>query len=114
MVVGDFNETLGKDPTLMASVCAKFNLYDVVANVHGPAADIPTYIRGTRRRLDYCMLSTKLQSDVHAIGYNLFNQYAFSDHRTLFVDFDLAHTLGKTNPKMVPSKKRFVSTGDEH
>jgi hypothetical protein len=44
VVVGDFNETLGKDPTLMASVCAKHSLYDVVDHVHGPVADIPIYI----------------------------------------------------------------------
>jgi hypothetical protein len=91
MIVGDLNETLGNDPTLMASVCAKLNLYDVVDNMHGSSADIPTYIRGTYR-LDYCLLSSTLQSAVHAIGFNFFNQYASSDHRALFVDFDLAHT----------------------
>jgi hypothetical protein len=109
MIVGDLNETLGKDPTLMASVCAKYSLYDVVDNIHGSDADIPTYIRGTRR-LDYCLLSANLQPDLHATGFNLFNEYASSDHRALFVDFNLSHTLGKPNPAIVPPAKRFVSS----
>jgi hypothetical protein len=109
MVVGDFNETLGKDPTLMASVCAKHSLYDVVDHVHGPVADIPTYIRGSRR-LDYCLLSSHLQARLHAVGFNLFNEFASSDHRALFLDFDLLGTLGKPNPTIVPPSKRFVSS----
>jgi hypothetical protein len=48
MIVGDLNETLGKDPTLMASVCAKYSLYNVLDNIHGSCADVLTYNRGTR------------------------------------------------------------------
>jgi hypothetical protein len=108
MVVGDFNKTLGQDPTLMASVCAQHSLYDVVDQVHGPIADIPTYIRGPPR-LDYCLLSLHLQSWLHAVGLTtLFNEFASSDHRTLFLDFDLLGTLGKPNLPMFPPVKRFV------
>jgi hypothetical protein len=77
-VVGDFNETVGKDPTLMASICANHSLYDVVDHVHGTVADIPTYIRGSRR-LDYCLLSCHIQFWLHAISFNLFNECASSD-----------------------------------
>jgi hypothetical protein len=113
MIVGDFNETLGNDPTLMASVCAKYSLYDVVDNLHGSCANVATYIRGTRR-LDYCLLSSHLQQDLQATGFNLFNEYASSDHRALFVDLNLSHTLGKPNPAIVPPAKRFVSSRSAH
>jgi hypothetical protein len=109
MIVGHFKETLGNDPTLLASVCAKYSLYNVLDNIHGSCANVPTYIRGTRR-LDYCLLSSNLQSDLKATCFNLFNKYAYSDHRALFVDFNLSHTLGKPNPAIVPPAKRFVSS----
>jgi hypothetical protein len=51
-----------------------------------------------------------LQQDLQATGFNLFNKYASSDHRALFVDFNLSHTLGKPNPAIVPPGKRFVSS----
>jgi hypothetical protein len=109
MVVGNFSETLGKDPTLMAYICAKHSMYDVVDHVHGPVADIPTYIRASRR-LDYCLLSSHLQAPLHAVRFNLFNEFASSDHRALFLDFDLLGTLGKPNHAIVPPSKRFVSS----
>jgi hypothetical protein len=58
--------------------------------------------------LDYCLLSSHLQSRLHAVGFNLFNEFASSDHRALFLDFDLLGTLGKPNPTIVPPAKRFV------
>jgi hypothetical protein len=109
MIVGDFNKTLGKDTTLMASVCTKYSLYDVVDNLHGSCTDVPTYNRGTRR-LDYCLLFFNLQSDLQATGFNLFNEYASSDRRILFVDFNLSHTLGKPNPAVVARAKCSVSS----
>ena len=30
-ILGDFNETLGTDPTMMSSICVKFGLYDPFA-----------------------------------------------------------------------------------
>jgi hypothetical protein len=65
VVGGDFNELLGHNPGLMASVCAKNSLFDVHALFHGGAADIPTYARGSTK-LDYCIASTSLEPYIAA------------------------------------------------
>jgi hypothetical protein len=43
VIVRDFNETLGTNPKLMASVCAEHALFDVHAHYHRIGANIPTY-----------------------------------------------------------------------
>jgi endonuclease/exonuclease/phosphatase family metal-dependent hydrolase len=73
ILVGDFNERLGDDPNLLASICGEFDLFDVHAYQHGDASMVPTYIRGSKR-LDYCLLSPQLAPLVLASGINLFNQ----------------------------------------
>jgi hypothetical protein len=48
VIIGDFNEALGRDAGLMASVCSNNGLFDVHALVHGGQADIPTYTCGSK------------------------------------------------------------------
>jgi hypothetical protein len=48
ILCGDFNERLGDDPNLMASICASHDLFDVLDTKLGDAADVPTYIRGLK------------------------------------------------------------------
>jgi endonuclease/exonuclease/phosphatase family metal-dependent hydrolase len=79
VVVGDFNELLGHDPGLMASVCAANHLFDVHPKFHGEVANIPTYTRSSKR-LDYCAASASLEPYVAASGFNLFNECIHSDH----------------------------------
>jgi hypothetical protein len=43
--MGDFDETLGRNPRLMAQVCANNDLYDVLFQSHGENAMIPTYFQ---------------------------------------------------------------------
>jgi exonuclease III len=46
VIIGDYNEALGKNANLMASICSKYDLFDVHTHFHGANADIPTYARG--------------------------------------------------------------------
>ena len=55
-IMGDFNEELGHDPALMASICSTHGLYDVLSAMYPSDTNIPTYIRGNKR-LDYFLLS---------------------------------------------------------
>jgi hypothetical protein len=48
-IVGGFNKKLGSDPRLIATVCAKNNLFDIQAHFHGDQAQTPTYARGSTR-----------------------------------------------------------------
>jgi hypothetical protein len=63
ILVGDFNEDVGADPDLMASVCAHCDLYDVLADRHPDQVDTTTYIHG-QHRLDYAFASHTLKDQV--------------------------------------------------
>jgi hypothetical protein len=109
VIVGDFNETLGTNPKLMASVCAEHNLFDVHDHFHGIGANIPTYARGTKR-LDYGVASPNLEPYIDACGYNLFNKHLHSDHRASFMDIRLKEFSGHETPRLASPDQRFMST----
>jgi hypothetical protein len=113
VLAGDFNEQLGKDPNLLASICGGFDLFDAHEFQHGEHSMVPTYIRG-RKRLDYCLLSPELAPFVTATGLNLFNEYYHSNHRALFLEIDLAGYLGAKLPKLARPNQRFVSSSSRH
>jgi endonuclease/exonuclease/phosphatase family metal-dependent hydrolase len=100
IIIGDFNEQLGRLPNLMASVIAKNDIFDVHAKFHGIEANIPTYARGTTC-LDYCGASVRLADFVHACGFNLLNAHiVHSDHRASFVDLLLKSFFGQATPTL--------------
>jgi hypothetical protein len=110
VAVGNFNEVLGHDPGLMASVCAANHLFDVHAKFHGEAANIPIYARGSKR-LDYCAASASLEPYVAASRFNIFNECILhSDHIALFADFLLEAYFGHAPPTLVRPDLRFIST----
>lgn len=109
LLVGDFNERLGDDPKLMASIATSFCLADPHSSSHGSASDVPTYIRG-QKRLDYCLLDVPLLDHVTACGINLFNEIYHSDHRALFIDLSLRLFLRARLPPVSPADFRFIST----
>jgi hypothetical protein len=113
ILAGDFNERLGDDPNLLASICGEFDLFDVHDFHHGDSTMIPTYIRGTKR-LDYCLLSPCLAPFVHASGINRFNECYHSDHRAIFLDIDLKAYLGDILRTLARPDQRFVSTSSRH
>ena len=109
LLIGDFNEQIGDDPKLMASVCSALNLFDPHTLRHGDAVDIPTYIRG-KKRLDYCFLDSIFQPSIAACGINLFNDVFHSDHRALFLDLRLKTFLRTTLPPLPQPHNRFIGT----
>jgi hypothetical protein len=109
ILIGDFNERLGDDPNLMASICGEFDFLDAHDFQHGNAAMVPTYIRGTKR-IDYCFLSPSLAPFVRRACIDLFNKCYHSDHRALFLDIDLKAYLGNSLPKLARPDQRFVSS----
>jgi hypothetical protein len=109
VIVGDFNETLGTDPKLMASICAEHNFFNGHAHFHGLDDSIPTYARGTKR-LDYCVASDILEQHIQACGINLFNEHLTSDHRATFMDIQLNNFFGNGTPRLASPDLRFTST----
>jgi endonuclease/exonuclease/phosphatase family metal-dependent hydrolase len=97
IILGDFNENIGTNPNLMASICSSIGLSDAVEHIHPQSENVPTYIRG-RRRLDYGLLSHSLLPAVTASGLNQFHEISSSDHRALFIDLHLNHIFHPTTP----------------
>ena len=88
-IMGDLNEELGKDPTLMASICSHHKLYDVLPYMYPADSTVPTYIRGNKR-LDYFLLSHNSPQPID-VGYNQYHMLYSSDHRAGFMDIPLYH-----------------------
>ena len=63
ILMGDFNETIGEDPRMMAQVLTAGRLTNIQANRHSNKTNIATYIRG-KRQVDYCFASPKLMDRV--------------------------------------------------
>jgi hypothetical protein len=114
MLAGNFNEQLGEDPNLMASICGEFNLFDAHEFQLGDNSTVPTYMIRGRKRLDYCLLSPELAPFANATGINLFNEYYHSDHRALFIDIDLTGYLSAKLPKLAQPDQGFVSSSSRH
>jgi hypothetical protein len=108
IVLGDFNETIGTSPALMASICSSIGLSDAIEHMHPQSENIPTYIRG-RRRLDYGLLSHSLLPAITASGLNQFHEISSSDHRALFIDLQLSHMFHATTP-IVNAQLRHINS----
>jgi endonuclease/exonuclease/phosphatase family metal-dependent hydrolase len=108
IVLGDFNETIGTDPDLMASICSSIGLSEAVEHLHPAAENIPTYNRG-RRRLDYCLVSHSLLPAIAAAGLNQFHEISSSDHRALFLDLHMGQLFRLATPIVSPSLRHINS-----
>ena len=112
IIMGDFNETLGTNPNLMASICANTELAEAIDHLHPSAEHIPTYIRG-QRRLDYCLMSHSLLPSIAAAGINRFHEISESDHRALFLDLRVDHLFYLTTPIVSPGLRHIHSESAE-
>ena len=109
VIMGDFNEVVGKDPSGFAKVTSSYNLVDIHRHFHPVKHEVPTYARGNDR-IDYVFCSSALLSAVVASGVEPFNQHIFSDHRALFVDWDEAILFGSHMPTVTPHSQRRLQS----
>jgi Endonuclease/Exonuclease/phosphatase family len=86
ILMGDFNESIGTNPSGMAGVMTKGDLVDSFCYCHGLQQEKPTYARGSKR-VDYILVSPCLVPFMRATSAKPFNFRIFSDHRGLFLDF---------------------------
>ena len=93
LLMGDFNETLGASNRGLDSIINKFNLLDLLPYHHGMEGEIETYSRGTKR-LDCAFGTQELAESIVRIGLTPYNFVVSSDHRGLFIDFDVDAFLG--------------------
>jgi hypothetical protein len=106
-IVGDFNEGLGDDPALMASICRQFDLVDVMDILHPEDSHIPSYAR-SQNRLDYALVSRNLFPDIAYCDLNHYHEFFPSDHRAIFMGF--AASIFGNLPAFVPAASRGVNS----
>ena len=79
VIMGDFNEVVGLDPSGFSKISTKFSLVDIHGHFHSVQTEVPTYARGTER-IDYILCSAPLIPAVTKCGAEPFNQNIHSDH----------------------------------
>ena len=107
--MGDLNKELGKDPTLMASICSRHKIYDVLSALYPADSKLLTYIR-EKKRLDYFLLSNNYPQPTE-IGYNQYHFLYSSDHRAGFMDIPL---YSHANTKHITQNELREIHSDSH
>jgi hypothetical protein len=88
ILMGDFNEQIGKDPQGMSSVLTAGVLIDSCITRHSIETEPATYARG-QTRVNYIFISERLKPHLLQAGIEPFNQCIFSDHRGMYIDLAL-------------------------
>jgi hypothetical protein len=107
VIMGDFNEVVGSDPTQFARITTKHDLVDIHGRMHTLVHEVPTFARGIHR-LDYAFCSSDILPAVAYCGFEPFNQHIFSDHRALFVDWYDDVLFGNATSPLLSSSQRIL------
>ena len=101
ILLGDFNQEPGGDPSGMAHICSKLGMIDVMLHHHG-FDDIVTYARG-RKQLDYATCTPQVAKAVENCGYEPFNHRLKSNHCRFFLDINATKLFGSDTQCLPPS-----------
>jgi hypothetical protein len=93
LLMGDFNETLGESLRGLDAIVTKYNLLDLLPYHHGLDGKVETHSRGSKR-LDYAFGTQDLAESISRIGITPYNFIVASDHRGVFIDFEIDSLLG--------------------
>ena len=108
MLVGDFNEVIGQDPTPLTAMFSEFGLINLMTVRH---SDPPpaTYARG-RKCIDYGFGTPRVANALEACGYEAFNARFATDHRSYFFDFNTAQLFGTSTPTLATPALRTLQS----
>eukprot|EP00980_Cylindrotheca_fusiformis_P014992 scaffold4112_cov60-Cylindrotheca_fusiformis.AAC.10 len=102
ILMGDFNEDIGDHASQLQRLFQddRLQLIDIIGQRHPTTLNLPTYIRGSKRGLDFILVSSELVPAVRRCGYLPFHSHFRSDHRFAFIDFDHHLLFGTTDPQL--------------
>jgi endonuclease/exonuclease/phosphatase family metal-dependent hydrolase len=110
--MGDFNETLGDSLQGLDAIINKYSLLDLLPYHHGMEGEVETHSRGSKR-LDYAFGTQELAESIVRIGVTPYNFVVASDHRGLFIDFNVDAFLGgDPSHLMAPALRGIKSTSE--
>ena len=111
IIIGDFNTACNNDRrNPIRSFLDNCNLSDAIAHFHD-CSHGTSYARGNNI-IDYCFVSTELLPSIRSCGYLPLHFVCFSDHRSLYLDFDSTLLFGGAPPKIAKPTARFVKCRD--
>ena len=111
ILLGDFNTVHHLDNNNpIGRLMTSCQLSDAVGHFHDNH-DQTSYSRG-RTIIDYCFVSTDLLPCIQHSGYLPLHFFTFSDHRSIYVDFNSTELFGGAPPKIMKPTARFVRCRD--
>jgi len=114
ILMGDFNEQVGRDPQGMASVLTAGGLIDAHTTRHGIESEPSTYARG-QTRVDYIFISERLKPYLLRAGIEPFNQRIFSDHRGMYIDLSMPGLFDRALTTLAsPANRHLCATNQKH
>ena len=84
LIMGDFNEVIGRDPTPLTTMFSKFGLVNLMTVRHSDPQPAATYARG-RKCIDYGFGTPRVTNALRTCGYEAFNTRFTTDHRSYFL-----------------------------
>lgn len=109
ILAGDFNTSIGDDPTGLDKLIQKYSLVDSIQSLHG-LYQCATYSRGTKC-IDYILISSDLIPCLRRGGILPFDGITMSDHRGIFIDIDTHRLFGNhVSPLLKPPSRSLFST----
>eukprot|EP00957_Ditylum_brightwellii_P182606 13909439-Ditylum_brightwellii.AAC.1 len=107
---GNFNEVLSTRSFLI-KLCTNDQL-QLVAILDCPEKRHKSSSLSGKQIIDYMFASPELQPAIRQKGYNRFNQVTHTDHRGMYIDFDMNELFGNGNLKLTNSKSRQAKAND--
>ena len=109
LLAGDFNSTLGEDPTGLDRIVHKYNLCDTIQHLHG-SYSCASHVRGSKC-IDYILCNRPFLPAIHRGAILPFNSVISSDHRPIFLDIDINQTFQTPLSSLLrPSQRSLFST----
>ena len=108
LILGDFNESIGRDCNPLTSMMSEVGLLNLMAVRHDSPPP-PTYARG-RKCLDYGFATPRVTLALTASGYEAFNERFTTDHRSYFFDFDTDLLFGTATPTLASPQQRILNS----
>ena len=111
LLMGDFNEALGSEPSGMYHIAGVCALVDLLRLKIG-TTDFNTYVGGSER-IDYVLASPRLVSACTSCGYEPVKFRFPGDHRGIFMDFDTNSLFGNSTVPLPPPHSRHIHSRHE-
>ena len=93
ILVGDFNEEIGSEPSGMLSILQDLQMENLMYTRHGGRPTPAIYSRG-RRCLDYGFATPQVCHSLQRCGFEAFGYRFPSDHRAYYFDFQISSLFG--------------------